>query len=359
MNRREFIQTTIAGFSSAAMFDFGYGPVSQTAPDIGKLYDNAIVVDTLSIENWDEAGFAAWKKSGYTAIQTSLSDENFQSGTNDLRVWHDRFEKNKDKLILSTKAAHIEQAKKEGKLAVVLGFQNGTVIDDRVANLDKLYQTGTRCLQLTYNARNLLGDGCTERTNAGLSDFGIECVEKMNDLGIIVDLSHCGEQTSADGIAFSKQPPAFTHTVCKAIHFHPRAKADELIRAISNRGGMTGIMALGYMVSPRADATVEDYLDHIDHAVKVGGIGHVGLATDFQIRGIEVSATRESWYLPRLKIFKPSYNVRWPPWIPELDRPERFHTVAQGLARRGYRAGDVEKILGRNWLNYFREIFGG
>jgi membrane dipeptidase len=267
--------------------------------------------------------------------------------------------KNKDKLILCTKAAHIEQAKREGKLAVVLGFQNGTVIDDRVANLDKLYQAGTRCIQLTYNARNLLGDGCTERTNAGLSDFGIECVEKMNDLGIIVDLSHCGEQTSADGIAFSKQPPAFTHTVCKAIHFHPRAKADELIRAISNRGGMTGIMALGYMVSPRADATVEDYLDHVDHAVKVGGIDHVGLATDFQIRGIEVSATRESWYLPRLKIFKPSYNVRWPPWIPELDRPERFRTVAQGLARRGYRTGDIEKILGRNWLTYFRAIFGG
>jgi membrane dipeptidase len=359
MERREFIQATVAGFSGIVMADFANGSISQSIADTGKLYDNAIVVDTLSIENWDEAGFAAWKQSGYTAIQTSLSDESFQRGTKDLAAWRDRFEKNPDKLIHCTKAAHIEQAKKEGKLAVVLGFQNGTVIDDRVENLEKLYQGGARCIQLTYNARNLLGDGCTERTNAGLSDFGIECVERMNDLGIIVDLSHCGEQTSADGIAFSKQPPAFTHTVCKAIHFHPRAKPDELIRAISNRGGMTGIMALGYMVSPRSDATVEDYFNHIDHAVKVGGVDHVGLATDFQIRGIEVSATRETWYLPRLKIFKPSYNVRWPPWITELDKPERFRTVAQGLARRGYKSGEIEKILGRNWLNYFREVFAG
>jgi membrane dipeptidase len=360
MDRREFLWTTTAAAACGVVAaGFGRAAGRQSNPDTGKLYDNAIVVDALSIETWDEAGFAAWKKSGYTAIQTSLSDQNFQIAAKELAEWHDRFAKHPDKLIHCTKAAHIEQAKKEGKLAVILGFQNGTVIEDRVTNLDRLYQAGARCIQLTYNARNLLGDGCTERTNAGLSDFGIECVEKMNELGIIVDLSHCGEQTSADGIAFSKQPPAFTHTVCKALYFHPRAKPDELLRAISNRGGMTGIAALGYFVSPRPDATVEDYLNHIDHAVKVCGIDHVGLATDFQIRGIETSSTRENWYLPRLKIFKPSYNVRWPPWIPELDKPERFRTVAQALSRRGYRSGDIEKILGRNWFNYFRAVLSG
>lgn len=85
-------------------------------------------------------------------------------------------------------------------------------------NLDALYDLGTRCIQLTYNSRNLLGDGCTERTNAGLSDFGVSVVQRMNELGIIVDLSHCGEQTSHDGIAFSKQPAAFTHSMCKSVY---------------------------------------------------------------------------------------------------------------------------------------------
>lgn len=91
-----------------------------------------------------------------------------------------------------------------------------------------LYQLGTRCIQLTYNLRNLLGDGCTERTNAGLSDFGVAVVERMNAPGIVVDLSHSGEQTSRDGIAFSKRPPAFTHTMCRAIYDHVRAKPDDL-----------------------------------------------------------------------------------------------------------------------------------
>lgn len=360
MNRRQFLGMASAG--AAAMLaprSLSARPQQGAAADIDALFDRAVVVDSLSIETWDEAGFAAWKRSGYTAIQTSLANRNFAVAMRDLEEWKKRFEQHPDKLIRCTRAADIERARREGKLAVILGFQNATIVEDNLENLDKLYATGARCIQLTYNSRNLLGDGSTERTNAGLSDFGIACVEKMNRLGIIVDLSHCGEQTSADGITFSRRPPAFTHTFCKALHFHPRAKPDELLRAMSTRGGMTGIAALGYFVGPRPDTSLEDYLKHIDHAVKVCGMDHVGLCTDFQIRGIEACCTRENWYLPRLRIFKPSYNVRWPPWIPELDKPERFRSVAQALARRGYKAGDIEKILGGNWLRYFREIFWG
>ncbi len=351
MNRRNFLAVASAGGLALAR--------AQAPNQIDALYDGSLVVDSLSIETWDDGAFAAWKRSGYTGIQTSLANRNFSVAMRALEEWKKRFEQHPDKLIHATKAADIERAKNEGKLAVILGFQNGTIIEDSLQNLDKLYAAGTRCIQLTYNARNLLGDGCTERTNTGLSDFGIACVEKMNELGIIVDLSHCGEQTSADGITYSRRPPAFTHTMCRPIHFHPRAKSDELLRAISNRGGMTGIASLGYFVSPRADATLDDYLKHIDHAVKVCGIDHVGVCTDYQLRGIEASATRENWYVPRLRTFKPSYNVRWPPWIPELDKPERFRTVAHALAKRNYRTGDIEKILGRNWLRYFRDIFGG
>jgi membrane dipeptidase len=93
--------------------------------------------------------------------------------------------------------------------------------------------------------------------------------------------------------------------------------------------------------------------------VKVAGIDHVGIATDFQIRGIEAVATRESWYEPRLRSFKPSYNVRWPPWIPELDAPERSRTVTHGLAKRGYTSDAIEKILGGSWMRCFRDNFGG
>ena len=349
MNRRQFLGGSASALLTANAF----------ADQMDDLYDHAIVIDSLSIENWDAAGFAAARRSGYTAIQTSLNNTNFAVATRELEAWRARFEQSPDRLIRCEKAADIRRAKSEGKLAVLLGFQNGTIIESSIANLNRLYAAGTRCIQLTYNTRNLLGDGCTERTNAGLSDFGIAAVEKMNELGIIVDLSHCGDQTSADGIAFSRRPPCFTHTMCQAVYFHPRAKSDALLRAIANRGGITGIVALGYFVGPRPDTSLADYLTHIDHAVKVCGIEHVGLSTDFNIRGIEPTATKETWLAPRLQEFKPSYNVRWPPWVPELDKPERFRTVARGLASRGYKAADIEKILGGNWLRYFQEFFGG
>jgi membrane dipeptidase len=233
------------------------------------------------------------------------------------------------------------------------------MIRNSAQNLDDLYQAGTRWIQLTYNSRNLLGDGCTERTNAGLSDFGVEVVERMNDLGIMVDLSHCGRQTTLDAILFSDPGPCFTHTMCEALYpSHPRAKTDEEIRAMAGKGGVMGVVALGYLVGPDpgGQTTIETYIDHIDHVVNIAGIDHVGLASDFVIKGISSSATRESWYEPRLESFKPSYQVRCPPWIPELDSPDRFRSVALILNQRGYSSGDIEKILGLNWLRYYKEV---
>lgn len=329
--------------------------------DVDRLFDESIVIDSLAVgHEWDEVEYEAVKRSGYTGIHTTLPSGSFGDAARALAEWNRRIRENPDRLVKATKAAHFEAAKREGGMAVLFGFQNATMLEGRVENLNPLYELGTRCIQLTYNARNLLGDGCTERVDAGLSDFGVAVVEHMNELRVAVDLSHCGPQTSADGIAVSRRPPAFTHTFCEALYpNHPRAKTDELIRAMSERGGITGIAALGYFVGPSPDTTIDDYLDHVDHAVQVGGIEHVGLCTDFQIRGIEAWATRESWYEPRLRSFKPSYRVRWPPWIEGLDEPERFRNVAHGLDGRGYGATDIAKILGGNWLRYFRDVFGG
>ncbi len=354
IERREFLKAMAAG----ALFPRG---VLRAGADIDRLFDEAIVIDSLAVgHEWDAIEYDAVKRSGYTGIQTTLSSESFEVAIRALAEWNRRIVENSDKLVRATKARDVEVAKSERKMAVIFGFQNATMLEGEVENLDALFELGTRCIQLTYNARNLLGDGCTERTNAGLSDFGVGVVERMNQLGIIVDLSHCGRKTSSDGIEVSRKPPAFTHTFCESLYRgHPRAKTDELIKAMSDRGGVTGIAALGYFIGPSPDTSLEDYVNHVAHAVKVGGIDHVGLATDFQIRGIKAWATRETWYEPRLKNFKPEYNVRWPPWIEGLDEPERFRNVAHALERRGYSEGDISKLLGGNWLRYFREIFNG
>ena len=357
--RRDFVKAMAAG----AVLPYGtlrYGFHRQQT-DIDALFDRAIVIDSLAVAHeWDDEEWAAAERSGYTAIQTTLSSSSLDAALDDLTEWRHRFENEEPRYLMVTRVSDIERAKRESKLGVMLGFQNTTMIGADLGNLDVLYALGTRNIQLTYNSRNLIGDGCTERTNAGLSDFGVAVVERMNELGIMVDLSHCGEQTSKDAIAFSKRPAVFTHTMCKAIYEHPRAKTDELLRAMADKGGVVGIAALGYFVGPRlgVETGFENYLDHIDHAVDVAGIDHVALCTDFQIRGIKAWATRENWYEPRLVSFKPSYKVQWPPWIPELDEPERFRNVAHGLSRRRYGSGDIEKVLGLNWVRCFTENIG-
>ncbi len=335
---------------------------TQETNQIDQLYDNAIVIDALVItSDWGEESYKALKQSGYTGFQTSLSSGNLETALKALAEWNQRIQDNADKPVRAAFAADFERAKYDGKQAILFGFQNATMIENSIDNLEVLYKAGTRWIQLTYNQRNLLGDGCTERTNAGLSDFGIAVVERMNELGIIVDLSHCGRQTTMDGIHFSNPGPCFNHTTCEALYpNNPRAKTDEQIRAMADKGGVMGINGLGYMVGPDpgGKTTIETYVDHIDHVVKVGGIDHVGMATDFAIQGISHTATRENWYEPRLKRFKPSYQVRWPAWIQELDTPDRYKIVARILDRRGYRSEHIEKILGLNWLRYYREVLG-
>ncbi|MCC1484963.1 dipeptidase [Winogradskyella immobilis] len=328
--------------------------------DIDKLYNEAIVFDGIVItRGWNEDSFKALEKTGYTGFNASIGSGSLESVLQQLKEWQERITDNQDKLILAKSAEDFITAKQEKKTAIFLGFQNTNMIGTSIQNINKLYDAGTRWLQLTYNERNLIGDGCTERTNVGLSDFGLEAVSQMNELGMIIDLSHCGRQTTNEAIQFSKTGVSFNHSMCEHLHKnHPRAKTDEQIKAMADKGGIIGIISLGYMIGPNlgTDTTLETYVDHIDHAVKVAGIDHVGLAADFAIQGLKATgATRENWYVPRLTRFKPSYKVQWPPWIPELDTTDRYRYVARLLDKRGYNSTDIEKILGRNWLRFYRE----
>lgn len=331
-----------------------------TKSKIEKLYKNAIVNDGLIISrNWNKDSFKALAESGYTGFNASVDSGDLTKCINNLNNWQNIIKENSDKLLLGTGAEDYIKAKKEGKTAVMLGFQNASMIGKSLKNLDKLYDAGLRWMQLTYNSRNLIGDGSTERTNCGLSDFGIQVVNHMNERGIIIDLSHCGEQTTYEGIEFSSAPVSINHSMCEALHKnHPRAKTDGQIKAMADKGGMMGIISLGYMIGPKlgVETTLETYVDHIEHAIKVGGIDHVGVSSDFAIQGLQATgSTYENWFVPRLTRFKPSYKVQWPPWIPELDKPDRFLQVAKVLDKRGYSTGDIEKILGLNWLRFYKE----
>ena len=227
MERRTFLGLMAAGLAAPGSVRAQASQQPPRNPAIDDLYDRSVVIDSLAVGyEWDDVEYAAVKESGYTGIQTTLSSNNFQVAARALAEWRQRIRENPDKLVQATRAAHIEQAKAEGKMAVVFGFQNATMLEGVLDNLDPLYELGTRCIQLTYNSQNRLGSGCTERVDGGLSDFGVEVVGRMNELGIIVDLSHCGRQTSMDGIEVSGRPAAFTPHLLRGDLQRPPARQD-------------------------------------------------------------------------------------------------------------------------------------
>ena len=261
-----------------------------------------------------------------------------------------------DRFLKVTRSADLDSAANKGTIGIIYYTQNASPVQDDVERLKALYDLGVRIVQLTYNTRNLVGDGCLERTNSGLSTFGIELIERMNGMGMLVDVSHSGMATTLEGIKASKLPAAITHAGCKAVFDHPRNKTDEALRTLADRGGVIGIYQINPYLGPKERNTLDDYIRHIDHAVKVAGVEHVGIGSDREHRRIPDTEAEKQRLIAELSRLRPvnAASFRWPFFISELNHPRRMETIAERLRSRGYAASDVDKILGGN----FRRLFG-
>ncbi len=266
-----------------------------------------------------------------------------------------------DRLMRVRTMADIDEAVRTNRLGLVYYPQNATPLERDPERVEDLWARGVRILQLTYNHRNLLGDGSAERTNAGLSEYGLEVVARMNDLGMLVDVSHSGRATTLDAIRHSTAPVAITHAGCAAVFDHPRNKTDEALRAMADGGGVLGIVQLNPYLGPRERNTLDDYLAHIRHAVNVCGIDPVGIGSDREHRPIPDTAEERQKLVDELARLYPdpadAPPVRWPFFLTELNHPRRMETIREGLRAAGFSAGDAEKILWGNWYRLFDEVW--
>jgi len=254
--------------------------------------------------------------------------------------------------------ADILAAKKASRTGLVYGFQDGVAFETDLTRLDELHRLGIRVVQPTYNRRNLLGDGCLEPANAGLSKAGIEAVERMNALGILVDLSHCGRQTSADAIRISKQPVAFTHTGCAALADHPRNRTDAELRAVADKGGVSGIYFMPYLNAGK-QPTAADVIRHLEHMIDVAGEDHVSIGTDGSVSAEVVDQKFKDAFAQTTRmrreagIAAPDETENGYLFASDLNTPRRFETLAGMLAARKHGEARIEKILGKNLLRVF------
>jgi Zn-dependent dipeptidase, microsomal dipeptidase homolog len=217
-------------------------------------------------------------------------------------------------------------------------------------------------VQPTYNRRNLIGDGCMEPANAGLSRTGIETIERLNSLGILVDLSHCGRQTSADAIRVSKKPVAFTHTGAAAVVDHPRHRTDAELRAVADKGGVPGVFFMPYLTGGKQPAAA-DIIRHLEHMINVAGEDHVSIGTDGTISPAVLDQKYKDAFAADIrqrkekKIAAPGESEEGYLFASDLNTPRRFETLGQMLADRGHSATRIEKILGRNLMRVFGDVW--
>jgi membrane dipeptidase len=251
---------------------------------------------------------------------------------------------------LATSVADIRTAKDAGDVAVVLHLQGGAPIEDDVDLIDVYQRLGVRVVQLTYNYRNLIGDGCLESVDGGLSDFGRRVVERLDELRVVVDVSHGGKRTSLEAVEAAQGPVVATHANARSVCDSPRNLSDDLIRRLAESGGVIGLCAFPAFVTADEHPTVDHLVDHAVHIGELVGSEHVGIGLDFadeDEEDYEYYGYDERYY-PR------------PPWVfPQgIGGFREFGNLRSSLEARGFSDSEVTGILGENFLRVFAQVWG-
>ncbi|MFQ5538192.1 MAG: dipeptidase [Gemmatimonadota bacterium] len=270
---------------------------------------------------------------------------------------YDRFLREHPGLLLKASGtADVDAARASGRMAVFYLFQNSEQFGGDLDRVEMFHQLGVRSSQITYNDRNAAGVGCRAEGDGGLTAFGRALVERMNDVGMLVDLSHANMATMADTIAHSREPCIISHTACDAVYRHVRNTTDANLRALAGKGGVVGICQLRPFLTSRKRDNLHTYFDHIDHAVQVCGIEHVCIGSDRDHRVITMTPE----YVAKLRREEGSQvtDSELPYFIDELNGPRRMEVVWDGLVGRGYSEDDVERIMGLNLYRLYGEVLG-
>jgi membrane dipeptidase len=301
---------------------------------------------------WQAGGFAA----GFATM--ALSDDDLVSTIHRIANWYRQARSHADRVRVATTVADLRAAHLEGRLAVVLAFQNTSPFGDNVDTVEIFHRLGVRAAVLAYNGVERAGDGCMEPRDAGLSGFGRRLVAEMNRVGMLVDLSHCGVRTSLDAIDASAAPVAFTHSGAKGIYDHPRTISDAQLSALAARDGFVGINGhAAFLRAGTAAPSLDDLIDHVLYIAERIGIERVGLGLDFSQPPGEPGITNERYeMLIRHGVWTRS-TLPSPPWRYPVATPAHLPELTDALLARGLCEREVVGVLGENALAFLDRVW--
>ncbi len=304
-----------------------------------------------------------WERSGVNCVSCTVGPLHTKPYSmtgvrNNFALFTHLLEQRQNYLQKVLRAEDIKQAAAQGKKGFILNFQSMQHIGRDLDLVEHFYFQGIRIMQLTYNSRNALGTGCTARTDRGLTNFGEKVVEKMNELGVVVDISHCGMQTSWDALNHSQDPIMATHTLARNLFYHDRGKTDKFFNAIAEKEGYIGILAVPGFLTGKEETDINNWLDHVDHVVKVAGIDHVGIGTDYYGFSIPPNLAKAIGKLMKVLGFKPQHRATFEKKLKGFERYAKFPNLIEGLISRGYSDIEIKKLAGENFYRVFQKIVG-
>ncbi len=364
---------------------FAQSPVEYSARSI-RLVEEATVVDLLnqfrfpdySVKRpwpWSEyQGFDKWlnqpgsftkvdaaifQESGINVFAVGYGADDFNEGLRLFADWNGFCAAYSNWVQRIDDVTSFESVHKTRKIGVMLTLQNSLHFREP-ADVDTFWSLGQRISQLTYNFQNRIGSGFLEHRDGGLSVFGLSVLKRMQTVGMGVDLSHCGDQTTLDALEAATKPVLFTHAACRTlVPGNMRAKTDDAIRRLAKTGGVMGIMLLRFMVRDREPVTIEDVLDQFDYAAKLVGVEHIAVGSDIDVFGqaTPIGGSFQPEKQPNFERYQFHKDADGRTTVKGLDHPKRMFDLTEGLIRRGYSDADIKLILGGNAVRVLGEIW--
>jgi membrane dipeptidase len=317
-------------------------------------------IDNLQYCKWSREVFQINREAGLDAVHVTLVyHEDYDEFVNITKEWNKYFSDNSDLIFLGKTYKDIEKAKVNKKTAIFFGFQNCSPIEDDIGLFQKVYDHGCRFMQLTYNNQSLLATGCYEKNDGGVTNFGREAIREMNRLGIVIDMSHSAEKSTFDAIEISEKPIAITHANPSFWHNALRNKSNELLKVLSESGGMLGLSLYAHHLKDSTNCKLESFCEMAAKTCEIMGVKNVGIGSDLCLNQPDsvVEWMRNGTWTKRKNYGEGSKKKPGFPKQPEWFIDARgFKNLENGLKNVGFSTEEVNNILGNNWFNFYKGI---
>jgi microsomal dipeptidase-like Zn-dependent dipeptidase len=321
-----------------------------------------LIVDGLQYCNFSEKIFRQMRAGGVAAVHVTISyHEMFRETVANIERWNRWFEQFGDLICKASSGEDVRRARREGRTAILFGLQNCSAMEDDIGLVEILHGLGVRFMQLTYNNQSLLAAGCYEAEDSGLTRMGRQVVAEMNRVGLVIDMSHSGERSTLGAIEYSSRPIAITHANPKFWHPGLRNKSDDVLKALAASGGMLGLSLYPHHLKDGSACTLESFCEMVARTADLIEIDHIGIGSDLcqdQPDSV-VEWMRIGRWSKAIDYGEGSKdNAGFPPPPAWFGDNLGHRNIAKGLARQGFQPGEVAKIMGANWLDFFDASFG-